>query len=154
APSVRMTRVAVAALVAAVLVAPAARAGGDFVDLAAADGRVWLVGEPGLLELDARSGHTLARRQLAGAPLPLSVALAGRAAWVAGVENGDVGGTLTRIDLATGRAHVVRREPDGAVQYVAAGGDTVWTLLGSGGSTRIARYGLDGRLVRTWTVPG
>lgn len=74
--------------------APPARAGGDFVDLAVGSGQVWFVGELGVRELDARTGHTLASPQLVGAAYPLSVALAGGAAWIASVENGYVWGTL------------------------------------------------------------
>lgn len=147
---------ATALVVAAVAIAlpSLARAGGDFVDLAAAGGRVWFVGEPGVRELDAQTGRTLARPHLVGAAYPLSVALAGGAAWVASVENGYVWGTLTRIDSRTGMVHVLWRKPDSSVQYVAAGGGGVWALIGSAGATRIARFSLSGHLTRVWTVPG
>jgi hypothetical protein len=135
------------------LVLPAvASGGGDFVDLAGSGSRVWFVGEAGVYELDARSGRTLATPQLVGAPYPLSVAVAGGAAWVGSVENGYVGGTLSRIDTRTGRVRVVWRRQDSSVQYVAAGVGAVWVLIGAAGETEIARFSLDGRLGRVWKV--
>ena len=131
-----------------------ARAGGDFVDLAATGSHVWFVGEPGVLELDAQTGRTLARPHLVGAAYPLSVTLAGGAAWVASVENGYVWGTLTRIDGGTRKLRVLWRKPDSSVQYVAAGAGGVWALIGSAGVTRIARFSLSGHLTRVWRVPG
>jgi hypothetical protein len=139
----------------AVLLAPAAaRAGGDFVDLAVGGAHVWFVGEPGVHELDARNGGTLATPQLVGAADPLSVTLAGGAAWVASVENGYVWGTLTRIDTRTGKAHVLWRKRNSSVQYVAAGAGGVWALIGSAGSTEIARFELGGHVARRWKIPG
>lgn len=148
---------ACAALLAATCVlvlAPPARAGGDFVDLAVGSGRVWFVGEPGVWALDATSGRVLARPKLVGAPYPLSVALVGGAAWVASVENGYVWGTLTRIDIHTGKPRLLWRQPDSSVQYVAARAGDVWALIGSAGTTRIARFSLSGRLSRSWSIPG
>jgi len=136
------------------IVATPARAGGDFVDLAASASRVWFVGEPGVRELDAQTGRTLKAPRLSGAPYPLSVALAGGAAWVASVENGYVFGTLTRIDTRTGHTRVLWRQLDSSVQYAAAGAGGVWALIGSAGSTRIARFTLGGKLSRVWTVWG
>jgi hypothetical protein len=139
-------------LVAAVLVcAPAARAGGDFADLAVG-ARVWFVGSGGVRSLDPATGRTLSRPQLVGLAYPLSVALAGRAAWVASVENGYVWGTLSRIDLRTGRVRVVWRKRDSSVQYVAAGAGSVWTLIGSRQGMRVARFTLTGRLLRVWRI--
>jgi hypothetical protein len=133
--------------------APAARAGGDFVDLAVGGGRVWFVG-PGVRSLDARTGRTMAMPQLVGAAYPLSVALAAGAAWVASVENGYVWGTLSRIDERTERVRVVWRRRRSSVQYVAAGAGSVWALIGSAKTMRIARFTLSGRLLRVWRVPG
>jgi hypothetical protein len=133
--------------------APPARAGGDFVDLAAGSGRVWFVGEPGLRVLDARTGRTLASAQRVGAAYPLSVALAGGAAWIASVENGYVWGTLARVDIRTGRLRVLWHKQDTAVQYLAAGAGSVWALIASAGSLHISRFTFAGRLVRTWNVP-
>jgi hypothetical protein len=141
------------AITSLLVATPIALAGGDFVDLAAGSGRVWFVGEPGVRELDARTGRTLARPQLVGAPYPLSVALAGGAAWVTSVENGYVWGTLTRIDIRTGHTRVLWRKPDASVQYVAAGAGGVWALIGSAGTSRIARFTLAGRRDRSWSVP-
>lgn len=148
--------VALLAVMALLFVASPARAGGDFVDLAAANGRVWFVGEPGVRELDARSGRVLASPHLVGAAYPLSVALAGGAAWIASVEGGYVWGTLTRIDERTGRRRVLWRKANHSVQYVAAGARGVWALIGSATTpnrTRIARFSLAGRLTRSWSVP-
>jgi hypothetical protein len=44
-------------VVVVLLAAPLARAGGDFVDLAVGNTRVWFVGEPGVRELDAHRTH-------------------------------------------------------------------------------------------------
>lgn len=145
----------VAGLLAAIFVlvlAPPARAGGDFVDLAVGGSHVWFVGEPGVRELDARTGRTLAMPRLVGAAYPLSVALAGGAAWVASVENGYVWGTLTRIDVRTGRRRTVWRRPDSSVQYVAAGAGGVWAMIGTPGGGEVARFRLDGRLQRVWPL--
>jgi hypothetical protein len=144
-----------ALLLLASLSAPiAAVAGGDFVDLAAGVPRVWFVGEPGVRDLDARTGRTIATPQLAGAPYPRSVTLAGGAAWIAGVENGFVSGTLSRIDERTHTVRVVWRQPDGSVQYVAAGAGGIWALIGRPGGNEIALFDLRGRLERRWHVPG
>jgi hypothetical protein len=131
-----------------------ARAGGDFVDLTASPSRVWFVGEPGVRELDANTGRTLAAPTLTAAAYPLSVALAGGAAWVASVQNGYVWGTLTRINTRTGHTKIVWRRANSSVQYVAAGAGSVWALIGSSGPTRIARFTLAGQLRRSWTIPG
>lgn len=149
----RLVGLGVVVVVVVLLAAPLARAGGDFVDLAVGNTRVWFVGEPGVRELDARSGHTIASPQLVGAPYPLSVTLAGGAAWVASVENGYVWGTLSRIDLRTHRVRVLWRKQDSSVQYVAAGAGGVWALIGSAGATQIARFSLTGRLAHVWKIP-
>lgn len=135
------------------LAAPAARAGGEFVDIAVGGGRVWFVGAPGVRSLDARTGRTLTMPQLVGAAYPLSVTLAGGAAWVASVEGGYVWGTLSRIDERTGTVRVVWREYASSVQYVAAGADSVWALIGSRRGARIARFSLSGHLLRIWRIP-
>jgi hypothetical protein len=98
-PAVTTFAVRLLAAMLLLLVAPSARAGGDFVDLAAGNGRVWLVGEPGVRKLDARTGRLLASPHLVGAAYPLSVAMAGGAVWVASVENGYVEGTRSRASL-------------------------------------------------------
>jgi hypothetical protein len=134
------------------LAAPVARAGGDFVDLAVGGGRVWFVGPFGVRSLDMRTGRTRSMPELVGAAYPLSVALAGGAAWVASVENGYVWGTLSRIDEQTGRVRVVWRRRGNSVQYVAAGAGSVWALIGSRRGSRIARFTFEGRLLRVWRI--
>src|SRR5205807_490041 len=114
--------------------------------------RVWFVGPPGVREIDTRSGRTLSSPQLVGAPYPLSVTVAGGAAWVASVENGYVWGTLSRIDTRTGKVQVVWRRADSSVQYVAAGASGVWALIGSASSIEIARFSLNGHLSRVWKI--
>lgn len=136
------------------LPAPAARAGGDFLDLAVGSSRVWVVGAAGVDTLDAHTGRTLAEPRLTGTPYPLSVALAGGAAWIASVENGYVWGTLSRIDTRTGASRVLWRRRDSSVQYVAAGAGGVYALIGSAEGMRVARFSLDGELERTWRVAG
>jgi hypothetical protein len=147
-----MLRAALLLAVVALASAPAARAGGDFVNLAVGGGRVWFVGPPGVRSLDARTGRTLAMPRLVGAAYPLSVTVAGGAAWVASVENGYVWGTLSRIDERTGRTRVVWRRERSSVQYVATGAGSVWALIGSPHGTRIARFTLGGRLLRVWRI--
>jgi len=88
-----------------------------------------------------------------GAAFPTSVAVAGGAAWVASVENGYVWGTLSRIDERTGAVRVVWRKPRRSVQYVAGGAGSIWALIGATRGARIARFSLDGRLLRTWRIP-
>jgi len=145
-------RATIVVLAAALIGVPAARAGGDFVDLAVAGGRVWFVGPPGVRSLDPRTGRTLSAPMLRGAAYPLSVTVAGGAAWVASVENGYVWGTLSRIDARTGKVRVVWRRQDSSVQYVAAGAGGVWALIGSPHAARIALFALSGRLVRVWQL--
>lgn len=130
------------------------------VDLAVAGGRLWLVGgTQGVQVLSASTGRTIATPTLVGAPYPLSVALAGGAAWVASVENGFVWGTLSRIDVRTGKVRVLWRKEQSSVQYVAAGAGSVWALIGfnsTAGSRvamQVARFSTPGRLLRVWTVP-
>lgn len=147
-------RTAVLLLAAAGLaLVPVARAGGDFVNLAAGGGRVWFVGERGVVELDARTGRTVYSPLPTSSTYPQSIALAGGAAWVAGVENGFVGGKLVRIDVRTHRSRVVWREPDGSVLYVARGHASVWALIGAPGGAQLARFALDGRVLRVWRIP-
>jgi hypothetical protein len=134
--------------------APAVQAGGDFVDLAVVDGRVWFAGPSGVRSLDAVTGRRLSMPRLVGAAYPLSVAVAGGAAWIASVENGYVWGTLSRIDERTGRVRVVWRRQGSSVQSVTAGAGSVWALIGSRTHTRIARFSLSGRLLRVWEVAG
>jgi hypothetical protein len=139
-------------VVVVLLAAPLAIAGGDFVDLAVGNTGVWFVGEPGVRELDAHSGRTIASSQLVGAPYPLSVTLAGGAAWVASVENGYIWGTLSRIDLRTHRVRALWRKQDSSVQYVGAGAGGVWALIGSASGSKIARFSLAGRIERVWKI--
>jgi hypothetical protein len=149
-----MKRTALLLLFGGALVAvPAARAGGDFADLAVG-ARVWFVGSGGVRSLDAGTGRTLSRPQLVGLAYPLSVTLAGGAAWIASVENGYVWGTLSRIDTRTGKVRVVWRRRDSSMQYVSAGAGSVWTLIGSRKEMRVARFTLTGRLLRVWRMPG
>ncbi len=133
--------------------APATHAGGEFVDLAVGGGRVWFAGPPGVRSLDAGTGRIRSMPRLAGAPYPLSVTVAGGAAWVASVENGYVWGTLSRIDERTGEVRVVWRRRGSSVQYVAAGAGSIWALIGTRTSYRIARFTLAGHLVRVWHFP-
>lgn len=149
---------ATAAVVMLVTAAPV-HAGGQMVDLAVGGNRVWLVGDPGVQVLSASTGHTVASPALAGAAYPLTVALAGGAAWVGSVENGFVDGTLTRIDTRTGKQRILWRKQQSSVQYVAAGVGSVWALIGfnnSAGSRvamQVARFNSEGRLLRTWKLP-
>jgi hypothetical protein len=135
--------VAIALLV--LVLAPAACAGGDFSDLVVASRGVWTVGPFGVRTLDARTGKTIYAPQPASARYPLSVAVAGGAAWVASVENGYADGELTRIDLRTHRTHVVLRD---TIVEVAAGGGAVYAL----GSGEVVRLSADGRVTGRFPV--
>jgi len=130
--------------------APAARAGGDFVDLAAGERTEWFVGSFGVRGIDAGSGRLTASFR-AGA-YPLSVAVAGRAVWVASVANGFVDGRLTRIDPRTGRWRVVLHVA-GSVQYVARGARGVYALVGEGARTRVVSLDDAGQVRRVWVIP-
>jgi hypothetical protein len=145
-------RVGIVVLAAALAFTPAAGAGGSFADLAVHGNRVWFVGEVGVRELDARTGRTIAAPQLTGAAYPLSVGVAGGAAWIASVANGYVDGTLTRIDLRTHRTRVVWQRAGDSAQYVAAGAGDIYLLIGRRGPYEIARFTLQGRLKRVWNV--
>jgi hypothetical protein len=136
---------------ALLLAAPAARAGGDFVDLAVDGSTVWFVGSFGVRGIDTDSGRIEAEPQLARASYPLSVAAVDGAVWVASVENGFVAGKLTRIDLRTGRARVVLRTA-GSVQALAPGAGGVYALVASLSRNTIALLSPSGHLVRNWVV--
>jgi len=152
-PRLPVARTALLLVVGVVLAtAPGAQAGGDFVDLVVDGTHLWFVGPLGVRVVDARSGRTLSRPQLVGAAYPLSVTLAGGAAWVASVENGYVWGTLSRIDVKTGRVRVVWRRRGSSVQYVAAGAGSIWALIGSRTGARIARFSSTGRPLRVWRI--
>lgn len=137
--------------VLALLAAPPARAGGDFVDLAAGRSTVWFVGAFGVRAIDAGSGRIVARPRLAHASYPLSVAVAGGAVWVASVENGFVAGKLTRIDLRTGRMRVVLRTA-GSVQAVSAGAGGVYALVADLSRNTIVLVSNAGRVARKWAI--
>lgn len=135
-------------LVAAAL-ASAARAGGDFVDLAAAGHRLWFVGAFGVRAIDTRTGHIVSAPALRDAPYPLSIAVGGGAAWIATVRNGYVDGRLARIDLASGARRSLAL--GGPVQSVAAGARGIYALVGS---DTIALVRADGAVAHRWRVAG
>src|SRR5207244_3224188 len=115
------------ALVAMLLAAPAARAGGDFVDLAVAAGRIWLVGPAGAggvwALLGFRHGARVALFALDGRLRRiLPITEAGR---MAADESGcwvSTGSWLLQI-TPDGRVRRVARAPLGDV---ATGADAVW----------------------------
>jgi hypothetical protein len=144
---------AAAAIGISLLAAATARAGGQFVDLAVGGNQVWLVGESGVHELDATTGHVRAMPTLPDAAYPLTVTVADGAAWVGSVENGYVWGTLSRIDARTGKVHVLWRRYQSSVQYVAAGAGSVWALIGIKGAMEAARFGPNGGLLQVWKLP-
>jgi len=144
---------ATAAIGISLLVAATARAGGQFVDLAVGGNQVWLVGESGVHELDAKTGRIRAMPTLPGAAYPLTVTLADGAAWVGSVEGGYVWGTLSRIDARTGKVDVVWRRYRSSVQYVAAGAGSVWALIGIQGAMEAARFSPSGGLLQVWKLP-
>jgi hypothetical protein len=149
---VRHILLVVAALLA--LDAPSASAGGDLVDLAIGPHSAWMVEAGGLRSFDTGSGKAQTGPRRTGSSYPLSVALAGGAVWVAGVDNGYTSGSVTRIDEHSGRARVVLRLRGSSAQAVSAGAGSVWVLIGSPAGNRVDRLALDGRLVRSWRLPG
>lgn len=138
-------RAFVVAVAVGLVAVSGASAGGDFADLTAHGATVWTVGVFGLRELDARSGRTLYVPQPANARYPLSVAVAGGAAWVASVENGYVDGEVTRIDLRTHRSRVVLRD---TITAVSASTDGVYGLADG----EVVHFSLNGRVTRRWAI--
>lgn len=131
---------------------PAALAGGDFVALAVTPGGVWFAGSFGVRELSPTTGRTIWVPEPQSARYPQSIAVAGGAVWVASVANGFVHGTLTRTDLRAHRSRVVLRVPDGSVLYVAAGGGSVYALVGDRRGASVARFDPDGKRSGSWRV--
>jgi hypothetical protein len=144
-------RRALLVVLVALAAAPAAVAGGDFVDLTGNATSVWVVGAFGIREL-ALDGRTLWAPRPTRPASQLSVALAGGAAWVASIENGYVDGRLARVDTLTHRMHVVLRVPDGSVQYVAAGAGGVYALIGEAKGNRLVRVSTAGRVTGQWKI--
>src|SRR5947208_3303642 len=126
------------ALLAFATATPAALAGGVPVQLAAAGDKIWTCSDAGLVVLDAGTGLIL-RHPRVGSSYPLQVALAGGAAWVAGVENRFVAGALSRVELASGHSSVVLRSRRGPVFAVAASGGRVWALVGPTSHARVVQ---------------
>ena len=140
-----MRRLAVVALALALGTA-SAYAGGNFMDVAAGPRTVWVTGDFGVARLDARTGRTSSRIVLSQL-YALGVGVGGGAAWVASVENGFGGGTVTRIDLRTGARRTIFRRAGWAPQQVAFGRSVVWVLFGSRRSFRLGRFDFRGRLL-------
>lgn len=145
---------ALAVALAALTFAPAAVAGGDFVDLAVTHDGVWFAGAFGVRELSPTTGRTIWAPLPQSARYPQSVAVAGGAVWVASVANGFVDGTLTRTDLRNHRARVVIRVPAGSVLSVAAGAGGVYALLGEHRGDSVVRFTAAGRRSGSWRVAG
>jgi hypothetical protein len=138
-------------VLAALAFAPAATAGGDFVDLAVSGGTAWFVGPFGIRSIAGGSGVATGVAASASA-YPLSVAVGGGAVWVASVANGFVDGKLTRIDPAGGRARVVLRQPAGSVQAVTVGAGGVYVLVGRAVGNQVVRVTFAGRVAARWTI--
>ena len=109
----------------AALLAPAARAGGIPVQVAAVGSTLWTVSDSGLLAVDPATGAIVARPATPYA-YPIWVAAGGGALWVASVANGFGGGAVSRIDGRTRRAStrlLLRRQ---GVYGFCAGGSHAW----------------------------
>lgn len=130
--------IVIAVVLIGLAVARAAVAGGVPAQLAAGSGALWTCSDAGLIELDVRTGRVLSRPRV-GASFPLQVALGSGAAWVAGVENGYIAGALTRINVASGQATTRLRLRTGPVFGVAAGGGSVWALVGPTSHAKVVR---------------
>lgn len=142
----------VLAALAALVLAQGARAGGGAIDAAAGGKGVWVVGDLGVRELAASTGRAVYAPQPTGPSIPLSVTVAGGAAWVASIASGYLDGRVTRIDLRTHRTRVVWRAAAGSAQYLAAGGGAVYLLAGFRGGNRVLRFSLSGRVTGSWPV--
>ena len=140
------------AALAVLLLAPAAFAGGDFVDATAGSRSVWVVGDFGVREFDAVDGHVLYAPRPTTPSTPISVVVADGAAWIASIENGFVDGRITRIELRTHRTRVVWHAARGSALYVAAGAGGVYALLGSATGNRVILLAPDGRVTGSWAV--
>jgi len=130
-------------------------AGGVPSSVAAANGKLWTCSDAGLIELDGVTGQVLAR-PIVGSSYPLQAAVGGGAVWVAGVENGYGSGSLTRLDLRSGRRLMVRGLRHEPVTAVASGAGFAWALVGPTVDARVARVSAGGRLlgfVRGPTMP-
>jgi hypothetical protein len=144
---VRALLVACAALV---LAAPA-WAGGDFVDLATHGATVWVVGDFGVRELDARTGKVLYAPLPTSARYDLGVTIAGHALFVAGIANGFTHGTVTRIDLRTHATRVVWHSAKATAQYIAAGAGGIYVLVGAK-TDSVIRLSVAGRVTKRWPI--
>lgn len=153
----RTIAAALCTVVVAGVLAGASGAGGIQIELAASGRTLWIVTGSEVLHVEAVSGRILARPRPGGS-YPLDVAVGGGAVWVGCVEDGFVAGSLSRIDLATGRVTTALRVEDGVVGAVAVGGGSAWTLVGPTAAARLARVDLEtGRqvaLVRAGRSPG
>ncbi len=131
-------------LVVLAFASASARAGGDFMDVSAGDRTVWVGGDFGVDQLDARTGRVLRNVVLPGL-YPLSISRGGGALWVGAVDQTGLSGNVTRIDERTGRERVLLTR-FGSAQEVAVAGGEVWVLLADRGRYRVARLDLAGRL--------
>jgi hypothetical protein len=144
-----MRRLLVLVALLALVAAPAARAGGDPLAIAATAGRVWATNGNGAIEYDARNGrilHVAATRY----PYTTGLALTGGAVWATSVRNGYVASAVTRIpfDASYGTNPLVL--PHDPTFAVASDGRSVWLLAGARSAMQLIRIDAATRRTRAF----
>ena len=147
-----MHRLALLALAAALAAVPAARAGGDWLPVAATAGRIWVADGSRVLELDAATARVL-RSVRVRFPYATELATGAGCIWAASVAQGFVAGAVTRISAGADRGTNVLVLPQRPVYEVAATATTAWALTGPHAHQRLARLAATSTGVRFVAVP-
>ena len=134
----------VAPFVAALVLAPAAIAGGVRGELAAVGSTLWSVSDVGLVAVDTRSGEVVAR-PLTPYSYPIALSAFGGTLWVASVPNGFASGAVTRFGAVRGDRSTPLRLRRQGVFDVCAGRGVAWSVVGAR-RRRVARIDLSGRV--------
>ena len=130
--------------VAALVLAPAANAGGVPVELAAVGSTLWSVSDIGLVAVNVRSGAVVAR-PLTPYSSPIALSAFGGTLWVASVANGFGSGAVTRFGAVRGDRSTPLRLRRQGVFDVCAGRGVAWAVVGSR-RRRVARIDVSGRV--------
>jgi hypothetical protein len=140
------------ALLLALAAAPAARAGGAPLAVAATAGRVWVANGDGVIELDARSGRIV---HVAGTRFAYAtgLALTDGNVWATSVRNGFGAGAVTRIPFGAGFGRTPLVLPHRPVFAIASDGRATWTLAGGHGVEELFRIDAATRRLRRVAVP-
>jgi hypothetical protein len=133
----RIAWLAALLVLASLVAAGAARAGGTQVAVVATASRVWVTTGSEVVELDATSGRVLYRIKTRY-PYPLEVGVSDGVVWTSSVANGFVSGAVTRFPFdssATTQSLVLPHRP---LLGLAVGSGTTWALVGPWRSLRLA----------------